>query len=128
MKLCTQATTAAWSDKQHDQLTGPIPATTPILQQPIFIHGKEGGKTKSPKRKKLLEQLRKEIERTKENIDANSRRLSKNISRTMQNSTTQALVIWLETIRSITENSVQSKRKEAIQNMRAQPITKFLVD
>ena len=69
--------------------------------------------------------LRKELERTKENTDENVRKLSKNISRTMQNSTTQALVIWLETIRSVTENSVQSKRNEAIRNMRAQPITIF---
>ena len=32
----------------------------------VYVHGHGAGKTKSPKRKELLEQLRTEIERTKE--------------------------------------------------------------
>ena len=90
-----------------------------------FVHGKESGKQQSPKRRELLNLLQQELERTRLYRDIPTTQLRKNISKSMGNATTQALVVWLEMIRTVKENDVERKRQEDITRSRAQPITRF---
>ena len=61
-----------------------------------FIHGNLEGKTKSARRKELLDQIRKELTRTEYHADHANQQLRKNVEKSMGNAKTDTLVIWLD--------------------------------
>ena len=84
------------------------------------IHGTFERKTASARRKELLGLIRNEIERTESHADHTTRQLRKNVKKSMGNTNTDALVIWLDKGETFFRKKIDSIRKT-----RAQPITNF---
>ena len=91
------------------------------------IHGKQGNKTNSLKQKELLTSLQSELDRTKYFGDFEIRQLCRNIQKSMNNSQTNSLQLWLDTIRAVKESKIMLRRENQIRNMRSQSITRFLL-
>ena len=90
------------------------------------IHGPEKGTNGSKKRRELLALIEEELERTKLFGDFEIRQLRKNVMKSRQTATTQALEIWLEMIRKVKESKIMRKRENQINTTRMQSITRLL--
>ena len=89
------------------------------------IHGTLEGKTKSARRKELIDQIRIELTRTENHADHTTRQLRKNIEKSMGNAKTDALVVWLDMLRNVKGETFFRKKIDSIRKTRAQPITNF---
>ena len=67
------------------------------------------------------------LKRTKYSPNFDTQQLRRNIKTSMGNANITSLQTWIRMIRAVKEKEIQNKNHEQIQNLRAQPITRFLV-
>ena len=90
-----------------------------------LIHGKSEGKTKSARRRELIDQIKTELTRTANHADHTTRQLRKNIEKSMGNAKTDALEVWLDMLRNVKGETFFRKKIDNIRRTGAQPITNF---
>ena len=90
-----------------------------------WVHGKTGTKTKSAHRRELVALIRDELQRTASHAEYTTRQLRLNVQRSLGNAKVAELEIWLEMLRNVKGEILNTKQNENIRRTRAQPITIF---
>ena len=91
------------------------------------IHGTDGNKTKSLKRKELITLLQSELERTRFYGDFEIWQLRVNIKKSLHNAQVTSLQQFLDTIRAVKESEIMLRRENQIRSTRSQLITRILL-
>ena len=91
------------------------------------IKGKTDSEVRIKNRKETVKMIEEHLKRTKHSPDHDTQQLRRNIKASIGNANISSLQTWLRMIRTVKETTMQDKNQERIQELRAQPITRFLV-
>ena len=91
------------------------------------VNGKTDASMRITKIKEIVKMINEHLKRTKSNPDHNVQQLRRNIARSLGNANVMSLQTWLRMIRTVKECKLQDKNQERIPELRAQPMSRFLV-